>query len=98
MSSLFTGYYKAAMYADYQVAGEAYSKIHDILLAHEDLNLSGYRYFHLTRLTWCVVVIGQRPPERFNKQFTDILSSGEAITLEEREIAKLLLLQHKAEQ
>lgn len=83
-------YYKAATYPSQEEAGKAFLALEAILHAHEKLDVSAYRYLHLQRAKWCVVVIGKFPSERFQKQFADIIATGEAITLEDTEIVKLL--------
>jgi hypothetical protein len=83
-------YYKAATYPTQQEAGKAYDALCMILEAHTAIDISAYRYLHVRRTKWCVVVIGKRPSERFDRQFTEILSRGETIELEESEIVKLV--------
>jgi hypothetical protein len=91
-------YYKAHLYPGQQEARAIFLKLEEILNKHENLDLSAYSYLHLRRLKWCVVVIGNVPPERFDKQFKEILAEGEAITLEDHEILKLLERRHEQTQ
>jgi hypothetical protein len=82
-------YYKAAAFSTQLQAKLAYVQLVDVLKVQERLNVSAYNYFHLERMKWCVVVLGEQPSSDLDTRFLDILSSGEIITLNESEMAKL---------
>ncbi len=82
-------YYKAAVFPGQPEARKTFLVLEEILKGHNRLNISVYSYLHLERKKWCVAIIGNTPSQSFDQRFTDILSSGESIHPEEREIVKL---------
>ncbi len=83
-------YYEAAAFPRQPEARKTFLALDEIVKGHNILNISVYSYFHLERKKWCIAIIGNTPPQSFEQRFTDILSSGEAITLEDAEIVKLI--------
>jgi len=83
-------YCMAATFENKAASGRAYKALRTIALAHERLDISIYRYLHIRLKKWCVTLIGNRPSERFQRQFEHILSTGTIVHLTDTEIGKLL--------
>ena len=79
-------YCRAARFAGEQPAGRAYIQAQEAIREPE-CDLSAYR-LQLDQV-WHVAVLGDTPPENLGKKLSEILSSGESVTLPSQVIAAL---------
>src|SRR4051794_17359869 len=80
-------YYRAARFPSERPAGRAYDRLQEAIFGRSDADLSAFR-FQLNRI-YHVAVLGQSPPEDFDRRLQRILSSGEPVSLPYDVLARL---------
>ncbi len=83
-------YYHAAVYKDFDLAGEVYKEL-DRLAKADQYNLSVYRCLDPESQDYVVIVIGERPSRTLDRKIVEHLAStGELVTLNEELLQSLL--------
>jgi hypothetical protein len=81
-------YHQAARYPDEQTSERPYDQMQQAIY-ETPCDLSAYRLMLGRDLVWHVAVLGNTPPEQLHRRITEILATGEQVTLPDNDLIAL---------